>query len=301
MTLYVSIGKTSSWSEFENDVGFRPPIPEPTNAYRAEFWRQIVGMQKINGFDVRHVLPRRDWGDPTSPTPYSFEVGDIVCVNTIDNVNRHPQHPPGIQVYQCVQTPTTGTCSIDPSNLETENDCLALGGEWTPTPTTGVVNNIPRTREAAFDTLDGYKWDFLYQIPLDVEALYVSDQWIVVPTQDEVDTERSRWGVTDEVTLGDNRLIYRTKAYYLQIVCRISGTTFSEIGLSGRAFRQIALISNPLLVVDSTAVPVQKSTNEIVRSGNLIPDSGDILFMENRLPTNRDLDQIEEISIVIQF
>ena len=300
-TLYLSIGKTQPWSEFENDAGFEPPMPEPTREYKAEFWRDIVGIQKIDAFDVRHVIRRKDWGNPIIPGSLTFQVGDVVVVNTINNVNRHPQHPSGIQVYQCVQVPTSGQCSIDPENITNEGDCYAIGGEWTPAPSPGLVNNIPRTRESGFDTLDGYLWDYLYSIPLDVEASYVNDEWIVVPNQDEVESERNRWGLTDEVVFGDNRLIYRTDSYYLQIIARVSGTTFSEIGLTGQAFRQIAIIANPLLKVDSTVTPVQKAVAESVRIDSLLPDSGDILYMENRLPTNRDLDQTEEIVITIQF
>lgn len=300
-TLYLSIGKTEPWSEFENDAGFQTPMPEPTREYKAEFWRDIVGIQKIDAFDVRHTIPRKDWGNPLDAESLIFRVGDVVAVNTINNVNRHPQHPPGIQVYQCVQIPTAGQCSIDPENITNETDCYQIGGTWSPAPSPGLVNNIPRTRESGFDTQDGYLWDYLYAIPLDVEASNVNDEWLVVPSQIEVETERDRWGLTDAVVFGDNRLIYRTKSFYLQIIARVSGGTFSEIGLTGQAFRQIGIIANPLLIVDSTVDPVQKAVTDSVRIDHLIPDSGEILYMENRLPTNRDLDQTEEIVITIQF
>lgn len=299
-TLYIGIGRTEPWNEFENDPLFEPPIPEMTREYITEVWDQLVGVQKIESFDTKLVIPRRDWGDPVLDDTLSYNVGDVVAVNTLPE-NSHPSHAPGIQVYQCVETPETGVCDVDPGSNTNELDCNTNGGEWVNTPSPGNVDNIPRGSDSGFDTGDGYKWDFLYQIPRDAETSYASDEWLVVPSQSEVDNESERWGLTNEVTFGDNRIAHKVGAFYIQILARIAGSEFVELAQTGTQYRQLSLISNALVVNSSTTNTIQKAVNISYRKSELMVDSGDILFIENRTPVSRDLDQIEEVRIITRF
>lgn len=300
-TLYVGIGKTTPWNQFEGDSDFEVPQPTEDPNNLATIWQDLIGVQKIEKFDVRPVVPRKDWGDPSKSDSLIFYVGDVVAVNTIESVNVHPQHPAGIQVYQCVGIPDTGECSIDPQTINTRQDCIDIGGNWTPTESPGGIDNIPRTNETGFESGDGYVWDFLYSIPQDLNTSFVSADWLVVPTQNEITDERERWNLTDEVNLGDNRLMSRTNAYYLQITARVTASAFGEFGFIGEKFRQVALINNPLLPTNSTSDPIEKATADVYGRTDMLPDSGDIIFIENRLPVTRDIDQLEELRIIIEF
>lgn len=299
-TLYIGIGRTTPWNDFENDPLFEPPIPDTSRDYITTLWDQLVGIQKIESFDAKIVISRRDWGNPVLNDTFSFNTGDVVAVNTIPE-NRHPSHAPGIQVYQCVETPISGTCTLDPETNTNELDCVTNGGEWINTPSPGLTENIPRGNESGFDSGDGYKWDFLYQIPRDVETSYTSSDWLVVPSQSDVDNESARWGLTNEVTFGDNRIAHKVGAFYIQILARIAGSEFVELAQTGTQYRQISLISNALLVNSSTMNPIQKAVDISYRKSELVVDSGDVLFIENRTPVSRDLDQIEEVRIIVRF
>lgn len=60
--IYLTFGRSRPWPNENN-----PPQANTSDASFDEVWKDMVGGKKINGNDVRHVLPRHDW---TSNTVY---------------------------------------------------------------------------------------------------------------------------------------------------------------------------------------------------------------------------------------
>ena len=77
---------------------------------------------------------------------------------------------------------------------------------------------------------------------------------------------------------------------------------FPQSTLPGnKGFRQISIIVNPLIKKASPTEPEKKATGDYYNANALEPDSGRMIYMENRQPIIRSLDQTEEVSIVFEF
>ena len=83
-SMYLVIGRKEPWAVNENDVGFAPPFPYDEPAGHADVWARSLGFVKIDESNTIAVYPRRDFGDEQlGNNAYVFDVGDIVCTNTI--------------------------------------------------------------------------------------------------------------------------------------------------------------------------------------------------------------------------
>ena len=199
-SIYLQFGKESSWSDRETEQDFSPPMPLDNTAGVVDVWNNMVGIIKIPEAYFDAVIPRKDWGDQRYATSKTFYINDIVAVNT--GIFNQIAPGEGIKVYRCVDVPSEGECSID---IATDKiTCSKFGGKWTP-----KYEQIyaPRGNGDAIDMEDGYKWEYLYQIPVDVVVNRVTNEYLVVPMPDELQKNPEKWGYKNVLSWdSDNQL-----------------------------------------------------------------------------------------------
>ncbi|AFL47779.1 baseplate wedge subunit [Acinetobacter phage ZZ1] len=299
-TIYLTFGRDTAWSEMENEPGFAPPYPVDSPQGVQDVWTNMLGAVKIKQSYLDAVIPRKDWGDSRYPNPRTFHVGDIVVTNTMPN-NRAPGAE-GWLVYKVVDVPSTGTCSI--STITNKPECNKLGGKWTPSIESF---NIPSGRgdtEGLVDTGDGYLWEYLYEIPPDVSINRCTNEYIVVPWPDEIKADPVRWGYQHNLSWQQNDygLVFRMKTVIMRFKAYLDSVYFPEASILGnKGFRQISMIMNPLEAKPKPTAPNVKAIKDHYSQSGLDRHSGEMIYIENRQPIIRSMDQTEEVAIFFEF
>ncbi|AZV00962.1 baseplate wedge subunit [Escherichia phage vB_EcoM_005] len=266
-TMYVSFGRARPWADNENDPGFAPPYPVDDSEGVEDVWANMMGCVKVYKSMLDCVVPRKDWGDTSYPNPFTFQIGEIVVANS------QPQNRTdvgaGWMVYRCVDIPDSGTCSI--LSLDNKTECT---------------------------------WEYLYEIPPDVSINRCTNEYIVVPWPEEIAEDPERWGYENNLTWqqDDYGLIYRIKGNTIRFKAFLDSVYFPEFSLPGnKGFRQLSIISNPLEAKAHPSDPIIKAEKEYYDVIDLSRHSGEMIYMENRPPVIRSMDQTEEINIIFEF
>lgn len=295
-TIYAYFGRAESWADNESDPKFAPPYPVDDIQGYSDVWSRMLGCVKIQKEMLRPVVPRRDWGDQRYENPFTFQINDIVVTNTAP-YNR-TEIGSGWMVYRCVDVPDSGQCSI--TSISEKGECLSVGGEWTPS----IESLLPVGRSDAIDMQDGYKWEYLYTIPADVAINECTNEYIVIPTPEELAENVEKWGYEHVLSWypNDYNLIYRMNCNTLRFRSYFDSVNFqaaSKIGNTG--FRQLGIVVNPFLRKENPNDPNVKATGSTYHPFELERHSGMIIYMENRQPVIRSRDQTEEFNVVFSF
>ena len=294
-TLYLMFGREQSWSVNEDLPSFTPPLPNDTKEGQAQTWQDALGFSKIPQVDLVPSIARNDW-----EAAEIYEVNSIVITNSISS-NIPSISPNGYPVYKCIKQPDLngeGTCSITPGSLTNRVDCLNGGGQWTSQPATV----LPNGRGAAIDGGDGYIWQYLYTVPASQISSNTTLDYIPVPTPEQIASDISSWGL-DDVSTSDSvsRMIYEVKCNTLIFTDRLGSEVLGRLGVSTKTYRQISLIINPLLVKEFAVDPDVKAIDEFYISEDIISESGEMIYMENRQPITKAVGRAEELRIVMTF
>lgn len=298
-SIYVTFGRSEKWSDSENDPGFAPPYPNDSVDGVVDMWTHMMGAAKVSREMLDAVYPRKDYGDMRYENPLTFFIGDIVVVNSVMNNRTDPSR--GWMIYRVVDVPSQGRCSIPSDTDLDKNECLALGGRWTPS-----IESVsePLGEGDAIDTEDGYIWEYLYTIPIDVAINRCTNEYIVVPFADQLLREKDKWGYSNTLEWypGSSDLLYRMKVNTLRFRAYMDSLYFPETLLANQnTFRQISILMDPLLKKAQPINPDVKATDLYITPDKLEPHSGEMIYMENRPPVTRTPDQMEEISIIFEF
>ena len=299
-TIYVSFGRSEPWSALENDPGFAPPYPVDTTNGITDVWTNMIGAVKVQKSYLDAVVPRRDWGDQRYPNPRIFQIGDIVVTNTAPYNSTSGAE--GWMVYRVVDIPSTGTCSI--VSIENKEECTKLGGKWATTVESYIAPSGRGDTEGMIDTGDGYLWEYLYEIPPDVSINRCTNEYIVVPWPDEVAEDPKRWGFSDDLTWQQNDygIVFRIKAVIIRFKAYLDSVYFPNASILGNTgFRQISMIMNPLDAKEKPTDPNVKSIKDSYSVDEFERHSGEMVYIENRQPIIRSMDQTEEVSIFFEF
>lgn len=299
-TIYLTFGRDTPWSPLENDPGFAPPYPVDNVNGVEDVWTNILGSVKIQKSYLDAVIPRRDWGDIRYPNSRTFVVGDIVVSNTMPT-NRVPGAE-GWMVYRVVDVPSDGVCSI--SQIANKVECKKLGGKWTPSVQSSVPPSGRGDTEGMVDMGDGYLWEYLYEIPPDVSINRCTNEYIVVPWPDEIKADPKRWGYQNNLSWQQNDfgLIFRIRATMIRFKAYLDSVYFPEASVLGnKGFRQLSLIMNPLERKALPTAPNVKAIKGNYGKTGLERHSGEMVYIENRQPVIRAMDQTEEVSIIFDF
>lgn len=298
--IYLSFGRADPWAGNESEPGFAPPYPSDTPQGVMDVWSYMLGAVKVKQSFLDPVVPRRDWGDNRYANSHNFHIGDIVVTNTAP-YNRAPGAS-GWMVYKVVDIPDSGTCSI--GSLTNKGECLQLGGKWTSNIESFTAPSGRGDSEGKIDTGDGYLYEYLYEIPADVSINRCTNEYIVVPWPDELESDPARWGYQDNLSLqrDDYGLIFRMKVVSMRFKAYFDSIYFPGASVLGnKGFRQLAIIMNPL-----EAKTKVNDQNVLAKKDNYVPSglersSGEMIYMENRQPVIRSMDQQEEVSIIFEF
>ena len=301
-TMYVTFGRSEPWASNENDPGFSPPYPVDDVEGIEDMWTHMMGSVKVYKSMLDAITPRKDWGDIRYPNPRNFQVGEIVVSNSAP-YNRTDAGS-GWMVYRCVDIPDTGTCSI--YELTNKEECMKLGGKWTSSIDSMIPPSGTRDTEGGeiINLGDGYLWEYLYEIPPDVSINRCTNEYIVVPWPDEVKADPERWGYQNNLSwqTGDYGVVFRVKANTIRFKAFLDSVYFPKFSLPGNnGFRQISIISNPLEKRVIPSDPNVKAIKEYYDAVDLDRHSGEMIYMENRPPVIRAMDQTEEINIIFEF
>lgn len=295
-SIYAGFGRAEPWADNETDPKFAPPYPNDSIEGQADSWNRLIGITKIPQSQLRPVYPRDDWGDIRYENPEIFKIGDIMVTNSAPyNLT---ERGTGWMVYQCVDVPEAGQCSI--TSLLTKKDCLNVGGEWTPSHNA----LIPFGRSDGVDMQDGYIWEYLYTIPPDVAINECTNEYIVIPTPQELIDNPARWGYEDVLKWYPDRydLIYRMRCNTLRFRAYFDSTFFQAASMIGNTgFRQMCIMVNPMEKKDHPSDGDVKCRSDNYLKSELDLHSGEIIYMENRQPIIRSRDQTEELNVVFQF
>ncbi len=308
-TIYLMFGRNTPWSDREDEINFAPPYPDDSADGKADVWARSLGMIKIPKSQLRPVLARKDWGDPDLNDSLRFTFGDIVTVNTM-SINAHPSALNGYMVYRCVDIPETdannanirGTCSIP--TITNKSDCVAVGGDWHAPSSPGNQENIPHGTGNAIDTNDGYVWEYMYTIPPSEVLTNVTREYIVCPFPDEVIADREAWGLGQNIIFNadTDETIFSIGAVNLRFRAKLSGSDFVHLfGPGNQGYRQISMVQNPLLIREDGATTDIKATANLYNPHEIQEGTGQVIYMENRQPIRKTLDQVEEFNLIYTF
>ncbi|ALP47008.1 baseplate wedge subunit [Vibrio phage phi-Grn1] len=308
-TIYLMFGRNEPWSDREDEINFAPPYPNDSPDGKADVWARALGLIKIPKSQLRPVIPRKDWGDPDLNDSLRFTFGDIVTVNTM-SINSHPSALNGYMVYRCVDIPETdpnntnirGTCSI--STVTNKNDCVAVGGEWNAPSSPGNQENIPHGTGNAIETGDGYVWEYLYTIPPNEVLTNVTKEYIVCPFPNDIIENRVAWGLDQNIVFNENydETIFNVGAVQLRFRAKLAGSDFIHLfGPGNNGYRQISLVQNPLLIRQDGDTEDTKATEVRYDPHEIQAGTGQIIYMENRQPIRKTLDQVEEFNLIYNF
>ncbi|QOI66653.1 baseplate wedge subunit [Erwinia phage FBB1] len=299
-TIYVTFGRSAPWADNESEAGFAPPYPSDNQNGVVDMWTNMMGAVKVMPSMLDAIVPRKDWGDINYPNPKNFNIGDIVVSNSAP-LNR-TDIGRGWMVYRCVDIPNEGACSI--SQIDNKKECIMLGGVWTSSSESLYPPSGTGDTNGQVDLGDGYLWEFLYEIPPDVSINRCTNEYICVPWPDEVKDDPSRWGYKNNLTWqqDDFGIIYRVKANTIRFKAYLDSIYFPQASLPGNTgFRQISIIVNPLEAKVKPTDPNVKATGLNYTNIDLDRQSGEMIYMENRVPIVRSMDQAEEVNIIFEF
>lgn len=298
-SLYLTFGMSSKWSDREEDVGFAPPFPNDDLSGVSTVWENIDGILKVDKSLIDPVIPRRDWGDINYANPRTFRIGDIVVTNTA--TYNQTEDVGGWGVYRVIDVPDAGGCSIE--DFTDKQTCLDVGGIWTPSYESDKAPSGMGNAEKMGVYQDGYVWEYLYTIPSDVAINRCTNELIVVPTPNELRDNPQKWGYKSNLT-GEHEeydLIYRAKVVSLRFRAWLDSIYFPESALpQNKGFRQLSLIMNPLLAKEHVYDNNVIARGETYTRDDLLKHSGEMLYIENRPPIYRSLDQVEQLNIIFE-
>lgn len=299
-TIYLTFGRDTPWAANENDVGFAPPYPADNTKGVVDVWTNMLGAVKIQQSLLDSVVPRKDWGDVRYANSRVFQIGEIIVTNTAP-YNRAPGSE-GWMVYKVVDVPTEGTCSVD--SIGDKAECIQIGGKWTSTVTSVWAPSGRGDTEGLVDTGDGYLYEYMYEIPPDVSINRCTNEYIVVPWPDEIKADPTRWGFQNQLTWqqDDYGLIFKMKSVLMRFKAYFDSVYFPKASVLGnKGFRQISMIMNPLEAKKKPTDANVKATKDNYSLEQLFRHSGEMIYIENRQPIIRSMDQTEEINIVFSF
>lgn len=196
---YIFIGGVTPWPDDVN-----PPTPtDTTQSTDFDVWKDLLSVKKITENDVSHVIPRHNWVSGTVYTEYDDTVPNITSQNIyVMNSNYY--------VYKVLSNNGNSPSTVEP-----------LGSSTT-----------------AFETSDGYRWKFMYEIS-GAEALkFITPTHIPVKTL-TVNDGSFQWNVQQAAVNGsvENIKIVSGGSNYNQNlnanVTSVANTSTFSISVSG--------------------------------------------------------------------
>jgi len=145
-SLYTFIARPQPWADDS-----APPVPSDTAEEHAKVWDEIVALKRILPTDAKPVVKRINWTLYETYAAYDNEDEDLQEKNFYV-MNQF------FDVYKCIDNRNNSVSTVEPF---------------------GKSPNI-------FSTSDGYKWKYLYSIPVGDQLKFLTRNWMPVLKNDEV-------------------------------------------------------------------------------------------------------------------
>lgn len=289
---YLTLGKGTPWSASENLPEFAPPLPIDDNNYKHQFWQDIGAYIRIAKENTRLVIDRVDW---LTDTIY-LKDDVIVVYNTVDELGNetYPDALDGFMMYRCLEAGIAASTVI-PTGFGASTGPLA----------------------------DGYEWEYLYTIPPAEVADFCTPEYVVVPSEEELIGNLTYWSrqMVSSTVFDHGRMCYSIAAHKLMLKTVLSDNMFRNYLTSETSYRQIGVILRPYSYALAPpcgspspwfgvngacsifgwkiiAIPAQLATYE---SYEILANTGEILYMENRAPIIRSFNETNDIRIILGF
>ena len=165
-TYYHWFGKENTWTDFlspfiPSSIGDYPGQPSDNFRYELHVRRDILTAKKINSSDVSYVIRRIDW---TANTAYDM-YDDAYDTSTNNGAST-------VGIY--------GATRLEDSNfyvLTTDYNVYKCIDNNGGVPSTVMPNS---TSTSIFSTTDGYRWKFMYTIPVSLRNRFLSSTYMPV-------------------------------------------------------------------------------------------------------------------------
>ena len=291
---YLTIGKTDAWSGSETLAEFAPPLPIDDNNYKHQFWQDVIGYIRIAKENTRLVIDRVDW-----IVDSQYTKDDIVVVyNTVDELGNesYPDALDGFMMYRCLVSPTAGT-----------NSTIIPTGFGASTGDLG----------------DGYEWEYLYTIPPLEISSFCTPEYVVVPSEEELISDLAYWSreMVSSTVFDNGRMCYSIGAHKLMLRTVLADNYFRNYLEQETSYRQIGVVLKPYSF--TIAAPCESEypwfgtdgacslfgwkiianpgTAATYESYEILANTGELLYMENRAPIFRSFNETNDIRIILGF
>lgn len=270
--VYMGIAKSSAWAD-ENT----PDTPDTKESTLETYWDDIIGMTKIPAAQVALVVPRNDWTSGTTYPIFDKTTTDDVAYNTkfyvVNSENR---------VYECI-TSSGAANTVEPLAV---NEVLASG-----------VRTV---------TSDSYVWKYLYTITTGDADRFKTPNWIPVNFEDSTSSGTAIVANNEQL---NSHLILGAKRVMFYGLISADGVVISD----STTYRQIGLHRNPIIDDGSATLATANEFGLISGvgfvdagsesgSGNeMIRNSGEFMYMENKKSVQRVNSQTEEIRLIVEY
>jgi len=236
------------------------------------------------------------WGDPANPDPLVDTIDEetnfwtnAIGLKLIDSTNTIPVVPrinwTSGDTYVILDTSSTTAYNSSFYVMNTEYrvyECTVAGGGTSTTEPLLSGEDVNGLVVAA----DGYTWQYLYELPQVVIDTLLNDTWMPVNYSDHIDAGDTK---------RDDLAVYTLGAKYILIFVTLDDTE-PDLGASGTAYSQTAIISNPL---DNGGVNKLSATTAPL--SGVTANSGNMLHIENKFAVTRAANQTEVIQTILQF
>ncbi len=144
--LYLFFARPNPWLS-----GSDPTTPTDSQLDEATLWDEIISLKKINYADISLVVRRVNWTAQTVYNEYDDQDPDLLSKDFYV-LNSE------LNVYKCIDNFNSSPSIIEPTGKRLE----------------------------IFRTADGYKWKYLYSIPVSDRLKFLTNNWMPVFVDSEV-------------------------------------------------------------------------------------------------------------------
>jgi len=283
--LYIGLGKNGGF-----DSNLASSIITDTVSDIDSFRLNVKSLIKVDDSDMDLAVKRYDWDDfkngnvifnkRDTALTHSYYTAVVAttqyypfyCINSNHNIPNNLTKSQSFQVFELVTLNQHGTSSVV---LPESDRPRVLNGSAFGTQFTDSVGNV---------------WEYMFQLTsYQMDAIKNTTVIPVSYIYDYVNTQ--------SITLAE-QVMRRLGTMFIIITCRINTTMVPISELF--SLEQTGLIANPL---DSSGNRLNLKHYDVqgVDSATVDINSGDVLYIENRVSMFRQTEQEEEIQIVLEY
>lgn len=286
-----------------------PPLPTDTRRQDRVFWSMAIGGKHVDPTDISLMVPRKattDWASGNEYEVYSESNSTLYTANNFYVMNQF------FEVFILVRKSESATTSLtEPVFFNTYDNPVTRPNLKVDGAAGTIFFNDGK--QSIIETAEGYTWKYMYTLQSESIVDLLQPEWLPVnygitrwsnesdprflQSQDSIDTSGEDTGYANKI-LGARYVLVRAL-----LDTGLSGSGLLPAGLN---YRQIALVENPI----SNASGARATFSVGVQPNTIVPggatnrftiNSGDVIYIENKSPVFRAVDQSEEFKVALVF